>query len=101
MITASSYKTAHPKSLMLATESSVPAIVIVTSWKLGFFPDISSAVIVTGMDRPLCAWILVLLCFCSMTLALMRRRKRERRPADPGNRRFGSRGLAAGSTMGE
>jgi hypothetical protein len=60
---------------MLATESSVGAIIIVTSWKLGFFPDISSPSAVTVSIT--FAWILMLLCFCSMTLALMSRRKRD------------------------
>jgi len=75
MITASSYKTARPKTLLLATESSVGAIIILTSWKLGFFPNISSpsgATVSTTF-----AWILVLLCLGSMTLALMSRRKHD------------------------
>jgi exopolysaccharide biosynthesis polyprenyl glycosylphosphotransferase len=74
MITASPYKTARPKTLMFAAESSLPAIVILTSWRLGLLPNVAPAY--GAMASATLMWTLVFLCFCS-TLALMWRRKRE------------------------
>src|SRR6185295_1251915 len=74
MITASPYNTVRPKTLMLATESTVAAIIILTSWKLGLIPNVSP---VSGeIGSTVFIWTLTILCLCSMTLAVLSWRKR-------------------------
>ena len=74
MITASPYIRVAPKSLMFAAEVTIPAIVILTGWRLGVFPNIAPAY--GAMASAALMWTLVFLCICSMTLALTQRRKR-------------------------
>ena len=59
---------------MFAPESAIPAIFIVTGWWLGLFRSIGPAYGATASAAIMSA--LVLLCFCSITLGLLRRRKR-------------------------
>jgi exopolysaccharide biosynthesis polyprenyl glycosylphosphotransferase len=75
MITASSFKTPRPKTLMFAAEATVPAIVTLAGWRLGLFPNIVPAY--GAMASAALMWTLVFLCCCSMALALMRRRKQD------------------------
>jgi exopolysaccharide biosynthesis polyprenyl glycosylphosphotransferase len=75
VITASPYRTVRPKTLMFAAESTVPGILILTGWMLGLFPNAAPAY--GGMASAALMWTLVLLCFCPMTLALMRLRQRD------------------------
>lgn len=77
MITASLYKTVRPKTLMFAAEATVPAVVILAGWRLGLFPPVPFPN--GAMASAVLMWTLVLLCMWSMTLGLMRRRKREER----------------------
>jgi sugar transferase (PEP-CTERM system associated) len=60
---------------MFAAESTVPAIVILIVWTLALFLNI--APVYGAMPSAALTWTLVLLCFCSMSLVLMRRRKRD------------------------
>jgi exopolysaccharide biosynthesis polyprenyl glycosylphosphotransferase len=68
MITARPYKVVRAKSLIFAAAATCPSLLLLAAWKFGLFPDaIPSALM----------WILVFLCLCSMTLILVRRRKRD------------------------
>jgi exopolysaccharide biosynthesis polyprenyl glycosylphosphotransferase len=60
---------------MFAAESTIPGILILTGWMLGLFPNIAPAY--GGTASAALMWTLVLLCFCPMTFALMRRRQRD------------------------
>jgi exopolysaccharide biosynthesis polyprenyl glycosylphosphotransferase len=75
VITTSLHKTVRPKTFVFAAEAAVPAFVILTGWRLGLIPNFAPAY--GAMASAILMWTLVFLCFCSMTLALMRRRKRE------------------------
>ena len=75
MITASPYKAVRRKSMMFVAEASVPAIAIFTGWGLGLSPNVAPVYGATGST--VLMWTLVVLCLCSMTLALMRLRKRD------------------------
>jgi len=75
VITASPYKAVRRKSMMFVAEASVPAIAIFTGWGLGLSPNVAPVYGATGST--VLMWTLVVLCLCSMTLALMRLRKRD------------------------
>jgi len=62
---------------MFAAEATVPAVVILAGWRLGLFPPVPFPN--GAMASAVLMWTLVLLCMWSMTLGLMRRRKREER----------------------
>jgi len=61
--------------MMFVAEASVPAIAIFTGWGLGLSPNVAPVYGATGST--VLMWTLVVLCLCSMTLALMRLRKRD------------------------
>jgi len=75
VITTSLHKTVRAKTFVFAAEAAVPAFVILSGWWLGLIPNFAPAY--GAMASAVVMWTLVFLCFCSMTLALMRRRKRE------------------------
>src|ERR1700688_3544696 len=75
MITVSPYKAIQPKTLMHAAEFTLPAIIILDGWRLGLFPSVAPAY--GAITSAALMWTIVLLCFCSMTLVLMQRRKRD------------------------
>jgi exopolysaccharide biosynthesis polyprenyl glycosylphosphotransferase len=75
MITTSPYKTVQPKTLRFAAESTILAIIILTVWWFGLLPNVGPAY--GAMTSVAFTWILVLLCSCSITFALMRRRRRD------------------------
>jgi exopolysaccharide biosynthesis polyprenyl glycosylphosphotransferase len=67
MITARPYKIVRAKSLIFAA-ATFPSLIVLAGWKFGLFPD--------AVSSPL-MWTLAFLCLCSMTLMLLRRRKRD------------------------
>jgi len=75
MITTSPYKTVQPKTLMFAAQSTILAITILTVWWFGLLPNVGPTY--GAMTSVVFTWILVFLCSGSITLALMRRRKRD------------------------
>ena len=75
MIRATPYRTVRPKNLIFAAEATFPALFVLGSWRFGLFPDVVPAYGVMVSDALM--WTLVVLCLCSMTLVLMRRRKRD------------------------
>src|ERR1051326_4866158 len=76
MITASHYKTVRPINLLLATEATIPAILVtLASWRLGFLPNFSPRY--DAMSSALLMCTVVFLCACCVTLALLRYRKRD------------------------
>jgi exopolysaccharide biosynthesis polyprenyl glycosylphosphotransferase len=80
MITTSPYKSVQRKTLILAAESTALGIVILTVLRFGVLrfgvlPKIGPAH--DAMTSVVLTWIFALLCASSMTLAVMRRRKRD------------------------
>ena len=75
MITASHYKTIRPKTWMFATEATAPAIIILAGWRFDLLPNVAPAH--GALASAALIWTLVFLCLCSMTIALMQRRKRD------------------------
>jgi exopolysaccharide biosynthesis polyprenyl glycosylphosphotransferase len=75
VLTTSSYRTIRSKTLIHAAEFTLPAIVILDGWRLGLFPGVAPAYGAIGSAALM--WTIVLLCFCSMTLVMMRRRKKD------------------------
>jgi exopolysaccharide biosynthesis polyprenyl glycosylphosphotransferase len=75
MITATQYSAIQPKTLIHAAEFTLPAIIILDGWRLGLFPGVAPAY--GAITSAALMWTIVLLCFSSMTLVLMQRRKRD------------------------
>jgi exopolysaccharide biosynthesis polyprenyl glycosylphosphotransferase len=75
MLTTSSYRTIPPKTLIHAAEFTLPAIIILAGWRHGLFPGIAPTY--GAIASAAFMWSIVLLCFCSSALFLMRRRKKD------------------------